>query len=486
MYLGALAILVASGIFIAQKFFFVSILLFAGALLLASLLISTFRLHYHFFMLLALALPFSIEFPVSENLKINMPSEPMLAMALFTLCWDILKKPALLRELFSGESKWAIPLLACFLIAICFSVRKVVSLKFSAVNLGYILVFLLWMKLFFKNRPDFFLKLLILFSLSQLIVLAFSVWQLSGFDWNRATVKGIFRPFYKDHTIFGATVAILSAFWLVSAAKTQSLLRKLPFFTLGLIFSVGVLLSSSRAAFLSLVFFILVWIALQIRIRIKHMVLGLVLAAVFAGVYQNELVQFFNSNTKISHDSSASYVERIESSGNINTDISNRERISRWYAGLKMAEQRPLTGFGPGTFQFEYIPFQNPKLSNRLTVKNYWHIPENSGGTAHSEYVLALSEMGFPGLFALLLLLGRWTWLAFERPGNYPQRKNMIIAFAAISTYLFHGAVNNFLSTDKFAFLFWGFAAWLNASYELSKMDSPDETSGDNRQTTIL
>ncbi len=42
----------------------------------------------------------------------------------------------------------------------------------------------------------------------------------------------------------------------------------------------------------------------------------------------------------------------------------------------------------------------------------------------------------------------------------------MAFALVALSTYFFHALVNNFLTTDKFAFLFWGTAAWLLASYD--------------------
>lgn len=467
LYLCALAVFVAIGLFCAQKsaiFFIFSVL---TVLISTSWLISQYHLQYHFFMLLAVVLPFSIEFPLNDNFNINLPSEPMLVLALLILGWEVLKKPNLLRELFSGESKWAIPLLFSFIFTVFFSSMKVISLKFSILNLSYILVFFLWQKLLFKDRPDFFPKLLILFSLSQLVVIGFSIYQLSGFDWNPVTIKGIFRPFYKDHTIFGATVAFLSVFWLLFAIKTSSIKFRLLFAALGILFLGGVFLSFSRAAFLSLIFFGFVWAALQIGVRIKHIAIGVLLVALSVVYYQDQLVQALYSNKYLSHDSNSSYVERIESSGNISTDISNLERLNRWYSGIKMAEERPFAGFGPGTYQFMYIPYQNPKLMNRLTVKNYWHIPENSGGTAHSEYVLALSEMGILGLASLLLLIGRWFWIVFEKVRIHPQRKNILIAFAVLSTYLFHGAVNNFLNIDKFAFLFWGFAAWMVANYEL-------------------
>jgi O-antigen ligase len=133
-----------------------------------------------------------------------------------------------------------------------------------------------------------------------------------------------------------------------------------------------------------------------------------------------------------------------------------------------MFREKPLTGFGPGTYQFTYIPYQDPVFYNRLTVTNPWRIPENSGGTAHSEYLLALSEMGILGLLGWLLLLGRWIFMAFNKHNKGTQRIIMIMTFSALSTYIFHSFFNNFLNIDKFAFLFWAMAAWLTLNYNLA------------------
>jgi len=472
-YLSLIAGIVAIALLFAQKSAVISIFPVLAFLTITSWLISRLNLHYYFLMVLAFTLPFSFEIPITGQVKIFLPGEPMLAIAIFTLGWEIVKKPLLLTQLFAGESRWAIPLLMSFLIATAFSSMLLVSVKFSIINLSYILVFFLWQKLLFKNRPDIFLKLLVLFSLSQLAVLAFSIYQFSVFNWNPVTIKGIFRPFYKDHTILGASGAILGAFWLLYATKPNPSKQRLFFVVLGMVFFGSVLLSFSRAAFLSFLFFILVFTALNFHVRIKHIAAVIVLVIITIGFYRVQVVQFLSLNKNLSHDSGSSYLERIESSGNISTDISNIERLNRWYAGIKMSVKKPLTGFGPGTYQFEYIPYQSPELMNRLTVKNYWHIPENSGGTAHSEYVLALSEMGFFGLGALFLLFGRWFWVAFEKARMHPQRKNLFIAFAVLSTYLFHAAFNNFLNTDKLAFLFWSFAAWMAANYELQTNSIP-------------
>jgi len=117
----------------------------------------------------------------------------------------------------------------------------------------------------------------------------------------------------------------------------------------------------------------------------------------------------------VSHDPHAGMLERTGSAANVTTDLSNLERMNRWVAAWRMFREKPLTGFGPGTYQFAYIPYQEPGLINRLSVTNPWDVPEGSGGTAHSEYLLALSEMGIMGLLGWIVLLGRWTWVAFER-----------------------------------------------------------------------
>ncbi|MBE0652540.1 MAG: O-antigen ligase family protein, partial [Bacteroidales bacterium] len=163
----------------------------------------------------------------------------------------------------------------------------------------------------------------------------------------------------------------------------------------------------------------------------------------------------------LSYDSHADLIDQTKSIGNITTDVSNIERMNRWVAAWRMFLEKPLTGFGPGTYQFQYIPFQTPELYNRLTVTNPYHIPENSGGTAHSEYLLATSEMGVLGLLGWIVLIGRWLFIAFSQRPTYPGRMQIFIGFAALATYLFHSHFNNFLNTDKFAFLFWGMAAWL-------------------------
>lgn len=450
----------------------VCILLF---LLICSWLVSKFEWQHPLIMILVVLLPFSFEVAMGNGFNMNVPSEPLLGIAIFSIGFDILRKPGSLKQFIGTENVWVFPYLLSFVICTIFSSIHWVSIKCTIVNVSYILIYFIWQQQLFREKPNLFPKLMGLYSISLFGVLIYSIYQFHRYDWNPATITGIFRPFYKDHTIFGATSALVATFWLAYGLTRRILTSKILFLFLGLLFLGCVILSTSRAAIISVIVFGIVWFVLRIRVRlIKHVAIGVVSISLILFIFRSQVYNILIENKHLSHNSQLDYMEQLESSSNISSDISNRERINRWIAGFGMFSERSFMGFGPGTYQFAYIPFQSQEYMNRLTVHDPWHIPENSGGTAHSEYLLAISEMGIIGIFALFILLGRWIWIAFEGSLFHPKRTTIILIFAILSTYLFHALFNNFLTTDKFAFLFWGMAAWMVVYYKFQ----PVSTSG--------
>jgi O-antigen ligase len=84
-------------------------------------------------------------------------------------------------------------------------------------------------------------------------------------------------------------------------------------------------------------------------------------------------------------------------------------RTAPWAAAVRMARDRPLTGYGPGTFQAEYVTHRleaeiasKRRLANPLVTSNY--------SEAHCDYLQPFAEAGIPaGLLVLAsaaLLLG--------------------------------------------------------------------------------
>jgi len=123
-----------------------------------------------------------------------------------------------------------------------------------------------------------------------------------------------------------------------------------------------------------------------------------------------------------------------------------------------MWEDKPVFGWGPGTYMFKYAPYQ---LSGDLTV-----ISTNfgTGGNAHSEYLGPLSEQGVIGMLMAVILLLYSTSLGYRLVYTLADKEDRILCigiFLGLMTYFVHGFVNNFLDTDKLSLPFWAFLACL-------------------------
>ena len=170
---------------------------------------------------------------------------------------------------------------------------------------------------------------------------------------------------------------------------------------------------------------------------------------------------------KFEHTTEA-FDERLQSAANISTDASNLERINRWSCAIAMFKKRPIMGYGPGTYAFEYAPFQRPE---NLTI-----ISTNFGdmGNAHSEYLGALAETGLIGMLSLIGVVAAIFFTGITLYHRLPKenKEDRIIILStimALSTYFIHAFLNNYLDTDKAAVPIWGICAmWLVYESELS------------------
>jgi O-antigen ligase len=113
-----------------------------------------------------------------------------------------------------------------------------------------------------------------------------------------------------------------------------------------------------------------------------------------------------------------------------------------------MVADKPLLGFGPGTYQFFYGSFQRREDLTRISTF--------SGliGHAHSEYLNYLSETGVPGLAIFLSLLTVVFFkclMVFRNGKNEQYRKISLYVFMGLLTFVIHGLFNGFLEFDKMA-----------------------------------
>ena len=170
---------------------------------------------------------------------------------------------------------------------------------------------------------------------------------------------------------------------------------------------------------------------------------------------REEIAKKFEGNKQ---DSSEQLGEHVQSISNVSTDASNLERINRWKSAYRMFEERPIVGWGPGTYMFVYAPFQKP---HEKTI-----ISTNAGnrGNAHSEYLGPLAESGVLGMVSVILLvtvLMVYGIKLYHSLDKGTLKDYTLLAILGLITYFTHGFLNNFLDMDKASAPVWGFSAVL-------------------------
>ncbi|HEY3173660.1 MAG TPA: O-antigen ligase family protein [Thermoanaerobaculia bacterium] len=80
-------------------------------------------------------------------------------------------------------------------------------------------------------------------------------------------------------------------------------------------------------------------------------------------------------------------------------------RTGAWAAALEMARERPLVGWGPGTYATEFVPH---RLQAEIRARRRYVNPllTSSYSEAHCDYLQAFAETGIPGGLAAIAAFG--------------------------------------------------------------------------------
>lgn len=414
------------------------------------------------FIAIAFLTPLSInieEFNSSFGLFI--PSEPLLFGLMIWLSAIQLYRP------FMPKNLWREPILfsvGIFLIWIFISSitssHPIVSLKFLLAKLWFIVPVLFFGIHFFqkeRNRIAF----IWLFIISSCIVVIYTISHHAMYGFGEKESHWVMSPFFKDHTIYGAIIAlnVPLVFGLYLYKKHAPLIQAVIISMIVLIL-VGLYFSYTRAAWLSVFGCLFIGGLIYYKVNWKPLA-GIAAIVLLVLLFKWDSIQMELARNKQDH-TTESFDERLQSATNISTDASNLERINRWSCALAMFEKRPIFGYGPGTYAFEYAPFQEPK---NLTI-----ISTNFGdmGNAHSEFLGALAEMGIIGLLSFLGIVATIFYTSIMVYNRIPlsdsgTRILILSMIMALSTYFIHALLNNFLDTDKAAVPIFGMCAMIIA-----------------------
>lgn len=325
-----LIVLGISGAFVLLNCFalmkeFIYLPFLSGGLLLLYMLI--FKIDWLIY-LMAFVTPFSILFENDKvNLGISMPSELLmisltilfLVRILYDFKFDkkIVRHPITIAVLFY--------LFWLFITSITSEI-PLVSFKFLASKLWFIIACYFMVIQLIKNDTKKAITYFNLYAISLSIVVIIISIKLAMNGFAEHGMHWIQKPFYNDHTAYGAAIAFfipftVSFFFLPQNTKW----RKIFYVVITLILLFGLYYSFSRAAWLSVIGALGVYFLIRWRIKFSWFILG---ASLFGWLFLNFSNDILYTLGKNKQDSSASFAEHIRSIGNIKTDASNVERLN--------------------------------------------------------------------------------------------------------------------------------------------------------------
>ncbi|MCE1200882.1 MAG: O-antigen ligase family protein [Bacteroidia bacterium] len=466
IYLGTAIYLAISMYLVVQKdiWYFFALPLVLGVLLLYIYSLDKVLL------LISFITPLSLNIEnMDAGLAISLPAEPMLFGVLVLYLAKLLHEGHYDRRAASHPISLVIYLMLFWMLITTFtSELPLVSAKALVARLWFIVPsYFLAIQVFRKIKNIHWF--IWLYNIALIIVIGYTIYRHWSFGFSDKSAHWVMSPLYNDHTAYGAALAlflILTIGYIFYPGLSNN--RRFWVISMAVLLAIATLLSLSRAAWISLAVSAGVFVAVWLRIKFRYIFAAFVLIVAFLVSFQHQIIDTLEKNKQ---DSSADFVEHVQSIYNISSDASNLERINRWQAALRLFDERPFFGWGPGTYQFVYGPFQRSKEKTIISTN------AGDGGNAHSEYIGPLSEMGLPGMLIVFLLVGTMIYQGLKTHKNSKNKQARILSLSAtlaLISYFTHGLLNNFLDTDKLSVPVWGCMAIIVAMQVYYSRLEPD------------
>jgi putative inorganic carbon (hco3(-)) transporter len=442
-------------VFIAFEWYAIALLPFA----IFGIWLAIYRIEWiWFFTVFATPLSINLESLDIAPIGMYLPTEPIIAGLLILMFYKILSRQSIDVAIFKHPFS---KLLGLYLLWMVFtaitSEFPIVSFKFIATRLWFISGFYLIGTHLFSDTNN--IKKFFGFYLIPLVgVVVYTVSRHAQFLFDKESAHWVMEPLFKDHTSYGAVLAmffpvVVGQLFLTKKNALITFIYYLAF----VIITIGLVLSYTRAAWISVFAAALLFGILSLRIPFKTMLITSIGASVILLFSWSSIQQQLGRNKQ---ESSDKLDEHVSSISNVSSDASNLERLNRWNCAINLFQERPITGWGPGTYQFVYAPFQRAKDRTIISTNN------GDGGNAHSEYLGPLAEQGILGsvLFvSILLFMLHMGFKLYYRANNRDNKIIIAMVFLGLFTYFVHGTLNNYLDTDKASVPFWAFFAVLVA-----------------------
>lgn len=411
-------------------------------------------LYFIIIFLTPLSIPL-IEYLPSSPIDFYIPTEPLLFGVMIVFIYKMVKEGIVDKRVFNHPISYAIyfNVFWIFMSSITSSM-PLVSFKFLLARIWFLITFFYLAIYIFRNTKNISIFIWC-YAIPMVIVVLFSTSRHLGYGlYDKEVAHWVMNPFFRDHTSYGALLAmILFPVGGVIFRQGSNIVLRLLYYTLFFLLGAGLILSYTRAAWISVILSLGILLVTLLKIKFRYLFLIGILGVLYLAGQRVELIHKLERNRQ---DSSADLAEHVQSISNISTDDSNLERLNRWSAAFRMFKERPVFGYGPGTYMFKYAPYQLSK--NKTLISTDF----GNRGNAHSEYIGPLAESGVLGSlsFIFIAVMSLITGYKVYHKLEDKRLKQLVLSIIlGLITYLAHGVLNNFLDTDKASALFWGFIA---------------------------
>ena len=352
--------------------------------------------------------------------------------------------------------------LTWFIISVFFSKEKEYALPFMIDFLKIVVIYYLLINLLNNKKYLYVFTITFLLLGFKLVQFAVRIWVSKGFYSDPRGLyegAGFATGFFGNPNDLGVLLNVLFglSFYMFFYDETKIWNRFPMKWFHGIhafLIPLAILSTSSRAATLAFG-----CILMAILFKSKRKMAGIVLAVAFVAAYI----------TFIPPDNWA----RFEEIGS-ETDTTGQTRIWLWQSGIRMANENPITGVGPGNFQY----------MNMFEYQNGLHEQQ------HNVFIQALSELGYPGLLILFILI----YLGFI---NQRKARDQLIEKRNTDRFLLglsHGIdvaligffANGFFLTVLYYPIFWNLLAVSVATRNITKTDVPQDTTESKIQKKLV
>lgn len=402
------------------------------------------------FILLLCSLPFSAELQVTDTLGTDFPDEPlMLFTAGLALCYCLYSPKVLPAK--ATRHPLIVLLIITFIwsvITVLSSTHQLLSIKYVLAKSWYLGAFVLAPIIFLKNKKTIAVAAMMP-ALTMLLVTIITLFRHYRYNFLFAGINDALKPFFRNHVSYSAMlvcmIPVFYAAYKLSRRKTGKNILGIAIVVL----LAALFLSYSRGAWLALVTGIISWWLIKKKLLMTgYLIIILLVLSSFFWIKANDRYLGYapDYRTTIFHED---FREHLAATYRFR-DLSTVERFYRWIAGVRMIKDKPLTGYGPNTFYYNYKPYAIPSFKTYVS-ENKEH------STIHNYFLLITVEQGVPALILFLLLTGAilyYSQYLYHRVGDRFYKIISITAGVIMMMILTVNFLSDLVETDKIGSLF--------------------------------